>query len=263
MALRAAWQNFELVREPLMMVLGVAAEDPWILGEEEVWQLNYGFFVFAAKRHRPALAPLLSFLSWADKEAFEIVGDFISEDAAEVIAALACGDGGAVADATLRQSLQWFSLDAMHRALALMALRGEWPRAAYLAHMERVLHERLLDHSAAPVPAWSAFAELAAATHLFELAPQLVDLYRSDRLTPQYVTEEELAAIYRDPRSPAQFLARHPQIVDPADRVARWGDSWDEVGEKTPVRKWLKVGRNDLCHCGSGAKYKRCCGESG
>jgi len=49
MALRAALQQFEQVREPLMMVLGVAADDPWILGEEEIWHLNYGFFVFAAE----------------------------------------------------------------------------------------------------------------------------------------------------------------------------------------------------------------------
>jgi hypothetical protein len=262
MALRAAWQNFDQVRERLMMVLGVAAEDPWILSQSEVWQLNYGFFVLAAKRHKPALAPLLGFLSWAEADAFEIVGDFLTEDAAEVIVALAVGDGDAVADATLRRSLQWFALDAMNRALGIMALRGEWPRTRYLAHMDRVLRELLLDHSAAPIPAWSAFAELAAWTHLPELATQLAGLYRTQRIDPDFVTEEELAKIFRDPQAPAKFLARHPEIIDPADRVARWGASWEGEGEKTPVRKWLRVGRNDPCHCGSGEKYKRCCGET-
>jgi len=28
----------------------------------------------------------------------------------------------------------------------------------------------------------------------------------------------------------------------------------------TPLRKPVKVGRNDPCPCGSGLKYKKCCG---
>jgi len=33
-----------------------------------------------------------------------------------------------------------------------------------------------------------------------------------------------------------------------------------EEGSKQPVRKEVKVGRNDPCPCGSGKKYKKCCG---
>jgi uncharacterized protein YecA (UPF0149 family) len=29
---------------------------------------------------------------------------------------------------------------------------------------------------------------------------------------------------------------------------------------KTIVREATRVGRNDLCPCGSGKKYKKCCG---
>jgi uncharacterized protein YecA (UPF0149 family) len=35
----------------------------------------------------------------------------------------------------------------------------------------------------------------------------------------------------------------------------------DEVSEVATVRrKGKKVGRNDPCPCGSGKKYKKCCG---
>ena len=34
----------------------------------------------------------------------------------------------------------------------------------------------------------------------------------------------------------------------------------DDSVQKKPVRK-EKVGRNDLCPCGSGLKYKKCCGK--
>ena len=32
-------------------------------------------------------------------------------------------------------------------------------------------------------------------------------------------------------------------------------------GSKTVVRKKKKIGRNDPCPCGSGKKYKKCCGR--
>jgi len=38
----------------------------------------------------------------------------------------------------------------------------------------------------------------------------------------------------------------------------------DEVIEETPEpvkRDEMKVGRNDPCSCGSGKKYKKCCGQ--
>ena len=28
-----------------------------------------------------------------------------------------------------------------------------------------------------------------------------------------------------------------------------------------PVEGWRKVGRNEPCQCGSGVKYKKCCGK--
>jgi len=28
-----------------------------------------------------------------------------------------------------------------------------------------------------------------------------------------------------------------------------------------PVEGWRKVGRNEPCPCGSGVKYKKCCGK--
>ncbi|MBP5236063.1 MAG: SEC-C domain-containing protein [Clostridia bacterium] len=33
-----------------------------------------------------------------------------------------------------------------------------------------------------------------------------------------------------------------------------------EAPKAVPVKKGVKVGRNDPCPCGSGKKYKKCCG---
>ena len=49
-------------------------------------------------------------------------------------------------------------------------------------------------------------------------------------------------------------------------KFVREQDGWkfsdgDLVKEKPEVREGPKIGRNDLCPCGSGRKYKKCCGR--
>ena len=49
-------------------------------------------------------------------------------------------------------------------------------------------------------------------------------------------------------------------------KFVREPDGWkfedgELVGEKPIVREEAKVGRNDPCPCGSGKKYKKCCGR--
>ena len=36
---------------------------------------------------------------------------------------------------------------------------------------------------------------------------------------------------------------------------------YKEQKESTTIRKPKKIGRNDPCPCGSGKKYKKCCGR--
>jgi len=41
------------------------------------------------------------------------------------------------------------------------------------------------------------------------------------------------------------------------------GTNKDDTSAKAPVkRKSAKIGRNDPCPCGSGLKYKQCCGKN-
>ena len=43
-------------------------------------------------------------------------------------------------------------------------------------------------------------------------------------------------------------------------RDGRWLYLAGEINPKPPQRHVVKIGRNDPCSCGSGKKYKKCCG---
>ena len=68
--------------------------------------------------------------------------------------------------------------------------------------------------------------------------------------------EVEFIAHYRLDGKPAQIRER--------SRFVREEGRWYYVdGHEPPRRNPAKVGRNEPCPCGSGKKYKKCCGAAG
>ena len=51
----------------------------------------------------------------------------------------------------------------------------------------------------------------------------------------------------------------HQQREEVAKPIATKSGKEDNTSKREPVRK-EKIGRNDPCPCGSGKKYKQCCG---
>jgi hypothetical protein len=75
-----------------------------------------------------------------------------------------------------------------------------------------------------------------------------LDLVELDIDDPEDV--ERAFQVFRNGISPRSVAAKGRDDVG----VGPW-----EPAE--PVRKALKVGRNEPCPCGSGKKHKRCCGK--
>ena len=67
----------------------------------------------------------------------------------------------------------------------------------------------------------------------------------------------EFIATYRE----KEKTIRHHEIADFQRQDARWYFKDGRAPEQVQfVRKGPKIGRNDPCPCGSGKKFKKCCG---
>jgi preprotein translocase subunit SecA len=76
---------------------------------------------------------------------------------------------------------------------------------------------------------------------------------------PQFLLREHAPTA---PTVGAPSRARQPQPVGAMAGVAGDGDGAGEVSIDLPIRRSIpKVGRNEPCPCGSGKKYKNCCGR--
>ncbi len=64
------------------------------------------------------------------------------------------------------------------------------------------------------------------------------------------IQEDVIRFLFRVRVAPAQ--EQHRQVVE---------NRGEDEGPKQPVRKEKRVGRNDPCPCGSGKKFKKCCGR--
>ena len=59
----------------------------------------------------------------------------------------------------------------------------------------------------------------------------------------------------------AKMAEESPSSVSPREKQSVYGSAAKPSASKEPVRV-TKVGRNDPCPCGSGKKYKKCCGRN-
>jgi len=83
--------------------------------------------------------------------------------------------------------------------------------------------------------------------NIFRSASSLMAFEQFLHNLPQ-TTVHETAAPFQDPAS----LAESSSVVTEANEV---------LAKAQPVRAVPRVGRNDVCPCGSGKKYKKCCGQ--
>jgi preprotein translocase subunit SecA len=75
-----------------------------------------------------------------------------------------------------------------------------------------------------------------------------------DQQLVETVFRAELVPASMEPdRGPRGVVAHHPSVAQSRDRSIKG----------TVARTKRKVGRNEPCPCGSGKKYKRCCGRGG
>lgn len=85
----------------------------------------------------------------------------------------------------------------------------------------------------------------------------------NDKEVPNAVSGNDIAKDFVKSEKFSDCFACHNPITEKKDAVmAKYGEYVCLkcfIKMTTPIRVMSKLGRNDLCDCGSGKKYKRCC----
>jgi len=272
-ALRSADAHRGVLVQPLFEVLEHCVTHPDAASEEEAQLFCYALYLLAKWRETRAYPLVIRWLSLSDAASTRLSGDVLTQDGARILAAVCGNDLEPIKRLVLNRDADEFSRGVAVAALALLAVWAEVPRDSIVDYFRWLASEGL---EREPSYVWSALATESADIEALAVFPELRRAYDEELIDPQTVGRSELDDVEASPRG--DLLERIKDRNPPIDDVARATSWWARFGRRAssrrpeelagefedgllePYRAPPKVGRNEPCPCGSGKKYKKCCG---
>lgn len=223
--------------------------------------------IAGAARASAACQPLLRVLRRPVEEVDEMLGDTLTETLPRIVASVFDGDAAALfaasADRRIDEAARWGLLTAA----AFLTWDGKIGTDVTHAFLKGFGTGCLAPAADA---AWIGWGEAIAALGFADLAPMVESVWST--LPPEIADlrhfREALADARADPRDAGRFESSNAGYLGDVVAALEWTrprerDSVrDAVPPKPVVNAIRRVGRNDPCPCGSGRKYKKCCGAA-
>jgi len=250
---------------------------------------SFALYLLAEMRESRAVEPILNFFALDETTEVDLFGDMITQNGADILAAVARDNPGALREYAKREDISQWVRNAALDALVRQVLNGERLRESVVQFFAELIDQ---DEFAEDQDAWTGLVSACLDLHPRELLSRIRKLYERELVDPWVVGElNEIEAEAAEDLAAHQerYRSMHEPITDAADAVSWWesfNPEWqpDDLRATTgamdelqkiraleeldgpvidlpaePIRSAPKVGRNDLCPCGSGKKYKKCC----
>jgi hypothetical protein len=273
-ALASADSHREALIEPLLSALERGIANPASASIQG--GISSRMLYLLAKWREPRAYPyVIRWLSLPEEEPFEVGGDIVTQDGARILAAVCDGDLTPIKRLILNRDADQYGRGAGVSALALLAAWAEIPREPVVEYFLWLAQEGL---EREPNRVWDSLVAESADIEALAVFAALRGAYSDGLADPQSMAPEELAEVESAP--PGRMLEamreRQPPIDDVAVATSWWSafekdsahdaleEDWDDerqhIEPQQPYRTPAKVGRNEPCPCGSGRKFKKCCG---
>ena len=258
----------------------------------------FGLFVLGGRRDEQSFPALLRFLRRPNAEIDRLLGDAVTESLGKIVSGMYNGDLDALFGLIVDPALDEFLRSELLAAAAFLAWAGRIERDRFAAFLAHFYAERLAEEGEY---VWVEWAEAIARLNLRELVPLVerarAEGLLSEDLEPEDF-EEDLALAEKAPDDIARFehsaymedvlvelehlerlwTRRDPDLPESAEADDELGedlgvdddpdfddfigaDELDILSSTPASNPFRDVGRNDPCPCGSGKKFKRCCGR--
>ena len=256
----------------------------------------FAIYLLAQFRETRACDAFLRFFSLPGEDALNLTGDMVTEHGAAVIASVCGGDPSPLLRLAQDESVNEFVRQQAIEGLLVQAGWRERPREAVIADL-RHLFDTLPKPGNACV--WAALVSAVCDFEARELLPEArrvlgEELADESIIGPESLDELEPPGIGHFPlppgETPFRLFMECNAPIDAVDKCIGWlcfrdEDKWDDLAANeeeavsaedvfneivdtppfhltpTPYVAPSKTGRNDPCACGSGKKYKKCCGK--
>jgi preprotein translocase subunit SecA len=132
-----------------------------------------------------------------------------------------------------------YNIDTLRNSIGLRAYGQRDPLIEYKAEAFKIFEDLMVN------------IKTEICHNIFLSASSLMAFQQFLQKLPQQTVHQEVSALGSGPASGAQTQPGSEMVTEAAEAASK----------QKPVRTGPKVGRNDPCPCGSGKKYKQCCGK--
>lgn len=258
--------------EPLLNALERGLANQELAFAQDGILFNYATYLFAKWRERRAYPYFIRWLSLPGEGAVEVGGDTTIQDGGRLLASVCGGDVGPI-----KQFIQDPKVNEMCRAqgiqaLAILAAWGEYSRQD-LEEYATFLVRGGLERRASP--SWDMVGLLILNTEALALFPDIRQACQ-ERLCALNPAIIDVVAQKQRGQTFEEFKASQQPITDVV-KETRWWAGFSPMPDFEPPaasegRRSItlpgevyvappKAGRNEMCPCGSGKKFKKCCGK--
>ncbi len=279
-ALKAAEDQRTAITPELLKAVEQAATNPQPLLDDHQYQLHiYALYLLAKFREAKAYPHVVQFFNLPGEQPLDLAGDVLIEDGPLLLASICDGDINPIKTIAANEDAHPLIRNSALASIAVLYLWGERTREEVIAYYRSLFNGGLPQPGNTTV--WAGLVTCCYHIQAQELANEVRNAYVNQLVINDALPYSEMEAGLMGGRRhmTERFVRRYRPIESTADAIAWWRcfkmgkkdkpapkpATETENAESTPAKTEnpyakMNVGRNDPCPCGSGRKYKKCCG---
>jgi hypothetical protein len=279
-AMKAAVEQREAITPELLRVVEAIAANPREAAKRENYMLPvFALYLLAQFREQRAYPAIVKMFSAPGETSYDLVGDTVGEGLQKIFASVYDGNPAPLHGLIEDEEANEYVRDAAINAILVLERTGQMRRAEAVEYFRSLFRGGLKrTHSFAWNGLACAVADLPAPELLDELRKAYTEGLVDESVADLKGIEQDLAAA-----KPGR-LEGHGLVTDVLSEMEHWACFHaEDSGPTEPIEPQIpllppapapstyvapkpyvsepKIGRNDPCPCGSGKKYKKCCGK--
>jgi hypothetical protein len=270
-ALEAAIAQREAITPELLRVLEEIKQDRLerLLTESGYMLPLYALYLLAQFRETRAYPLMVDIFAIPGEDVHDAFGDLVTESLNRILASVSGGDVSGLHRLIEDPQVNEYVRSAAMRALVVLVAQDVLSRDEVIAYFRYLFHEGLeREYSFA----WDALVSVSSDLYPEELMADIEQLFAAGMIDEMHIDrawvrecmasgkEQVLAKLKTDKRQ---------TFIDDTIANLEWWYCFQPPKPRRPIvhpaspefKPQQKIGRNDPCPCGSGKKYKQCCGK--
>ena len=271
-ALTKAIANRDLIIPYLLQVIKDAIENLEYLEKEKFYIAHiYAMYLLAQFREKTAYPLIVDFFSIPGEITLDVTGDVVPQDLGRILASVSCGDISLMKSLIEKCEVNEFVRMAAINGLVTLVACGEISREEIITYFQSLFRgklEREFSH------VWSELVNSCTDLYPEEVYGDIKQAYEDNLVSPCDINIDDVEDALRlgEERCFNRLQEkRYMLIKDTIHDIGWWAcfkepkshraiHQPEQVQAQGVARK-KKIGRNAPCPCGSGKKYKKCCGR--